>query len=157
MSRYIQRSTVTAALLTQLRDTGRPVGDAEMPRNGTAGWLGQPNEAGTNFIAYSVVTPLSTSAGNGPLDDPGADVWFNYSITSFGVSRLQCEDQADLMRLHALLIRKLDVVQWVDTPHEYGRRIQSVVVSSYGPIQRLGDADPKIYGQTDTVSLWTSE
>lgn len=156
MSRKVQRSPLTDAVLAQLRQGGRPVGDAEQPRNGVAGWIGQPNTEGTNFVAYSVVSPLSSGAQQGPLSDPGEDVQFGYAITSFGVSRTQCEDQADLMRYQLMLIRNLDVNQWPGTSHEYVRRVQTVIVTGYGPVQRMGDTDPHIYGQTDTVSLLTT-
>jgi len=156
MSRLIQRAELTKALLGVLRASDRQVGDAEMPRGGVAGWVGQPNAEGTNFVPYSVLTPLAAGSGNGPLADPGEDVLFGYAITSYGVSREQCEDQADLMRLQCASIHKLTVAQWVGTPNEYGRRINTVVVQSYGAVQRMGDTDPKFYGQTDTVSLWTT-
>lgn len=157
MSRIIQRSKLTEAILGVLRESGRPVGDAEMPRGGTAGWIGQPNTDGSNFITYSVLNPGGTTYGpGGTLEDPNADVQFNYTVTSYGVTRSQCEDQADLMRLHLGLVKKLTVPMWAGTEHEYGRRIQTVLLTNYGPIQRLGDTDPKVYGQTDSVSLWTT-
>jgi len=156
MSRLIQRAALTGALLGVLRDSGRQVGDAEKPRGGTAGWVGQPNADGTNFVPYSVLTPLAAGGGDGSLTAPGENDWLPYAITSYGVSREQCEDQADLLRLQCLTINKLTVVQWAGTPFEYGRRIQTVVVQSYGAVQRMGDTDPKYYGQTDTLSLWTT-
>jgi hypothetical protein len=156
MSRLIQKRPITDLLLATLRATGRPIGDCQAPRNGTAGWVGQPNAEGTNFIAYSVLTAVNTPPGTGTLNEPNQDVWFSYALTSFGVSRVQCEDQADLVRKAALLISKQNVVQWDGTPEEYGRRIQTVVVQSYGPVQPMGDTDPRTYAQTDTVSLWTT-
>lgn len=156
MSRLIQRAELSKALLAVLRASDRPVGDVEMPRKGTAGWVGQPNANGSNFIAYSVLTPLESAGGTGPLVEPGEDVWFSYAITSYGVSREQCEDQADIMRFQCAGIHKQTVTQWPGTPNEYGRRIQTVVVQTYGAVQRMGDTDPKFYGQTDTVSLWTT-
>lgn len=152
----IQRSTITNALLDVMRATGRQIGDAQIPRGGVAGWVGQPNAEGTNFVSYSVLTALVTNGGTGTLSEPNQDVWFNYTVTSFGVSRAQCEDQADVVRMALLKIRKLTVAQWAGTPDEYGRRIQSVVVTSYGAVQPLGDTDPRTYAQTDAVSAWTT-
>lgn len=155
MTSRIQRSAITSAFLNVLQATGKPVGDAVAPR-GNVGWLGQPNADGTNYIPYGVLTPLPTGAGTGTLADPGGDVWFNFAITSYGVTRAQCEDLADILVLAALKIHKLDVTMWVGTADEYGRRIQSVLVTNYGAVQPLGDTDPRTYGQTDSVSLWTT-
>jgi hypothetical protein len=156
MTRIIQRSALTDALIAQLKTSGKVIGDAEMPRGGVAGWIGQPNSEGTNFIAYSVVTPVQANMGDGPLFSPGSDVNFGYVLTSYGVSRKQCEDQADTIRLSLASVHGLVVDQWAGTPNEYGRTIQSVIFTGYGPVQRMGDTDPKFYGQSDTVSLWTT-
>jgi hypothetical protein len=157
MSRFIQRAPITAKVLEALRAGGRPVGDNEMPRNSTAGWVGQPNADGTNFIAYSVLTATGGGGSTGgPLTEPGSDVNLGFVITSYGVSRKQCEDQADLMRLQLLSLSKVDVDQWVGTPFAYSRRIQTAIVSGYGAMQRMGDTEPKIYGCTDSISLLTT-
>lgn len=157
MSSRIQRSPITGMLLATLTGTGIAVGDAVAPR-GNIGWVGQPNAEGTNFIPYAVLTPLPAQLGGsgGELTDPGGDVWFPYAITCYGVTREQVEDLADDLRIAAQRIRKVDIPQWSGTSDEYGRRIQSVVVQTYGAIQPLGDTDPRTYGQTDTVSLWTT-
>lgn len=156
MSRLIQRSALTDAVLTVLRSSGRPIGDAEMPRGGAAGWIGQPNAEGANFAAYSVLTPVQANMGEGPLGDPGSDAVFGYVLTSYGVSRAQCEDQADTMRLTLGLVRRQVVPQWVGTPMEYGRTISTVLFTGYGAVQRMGDTDPKFYGQSDSIALWTT-
>lgn len=156
MSRLIQRAPITDAILAQLRAGGRPVGDCEQPRGGVAGWIGQPNADGTNYIAYSVLIPMGGGQGTGTLTEPGQDLSLGFVITSYGVSRSQCEDQADLMRLQLMMLRNLDVLQWAGTANEYSRRLQTVIVTGYGPAQRMGDTDPHIYGQTDSVSVWTT-
>lgn len=156
MSRLIQRSALTSAVLAKLRTAGPPVGDAEQPRGGVAGWIGQPNAEGTNFVAYSVLTPVQANMGDGTLAQPGQDVTFGYVVTSYGVSRAQCEDQADLMRFTLGSVHGLEVVQWPGTGYEYRRLIQSVIFTGYGPVQRMGDTDPKFYGQSDSIALWTT-
>lgn len=155
MTSKIQRSVLTTALLTVLTDTGKQVGDAVAPRGGV-GWVGQPNADGTNFVPYAVLTSLPAAMGSGTVTDPNQDVWFPYAITSYGVSRIQAEALSDALRQAAQGIRKLVVTQWAGTPDEYGRRIQAVVIQSYGAVQAIGDTDPRTYGVTDTVSLWTT-
>jgi hypothetical protein len=157
MSRLIQRAPITAAVLAALRAANRPVGDNEMPRGNAAGWVGQPNAEGRNYIAYSVLTATGGAGSvGGPLTEPGSDVHLGFVITNYGVSRTQCEDQADLMRLQLMALSKTDVPQWVGTPYEYQRRIQIAIVTGYGPVQRMGDQDPKVYGQTDSIALLTT-
>lgn len=156
MSRLIQRAVITTSVLAQLRTTNRPVGDAEMPRGGTAGWIGQPNAEGTNFVSYSVLTPASAQLGAGPLVDPGADTNFGYVITSYGVSRAQCEDQADAMRFAVIGLSGRVITMWANSPVEYGRTIQTVLFTGYGAVQPMGPTDPKFYGQSDTIAVLTT-
>lgn len=157
MSRFIQRAPLTAAVLTALRAANRPVGDNEMPRGGTAGWVGQPNADGKNFVAYSVLTATGGNGSvGGPLTEPGSDPQLGFVITSYGVNRIQCEDQADLMRLQLNNLTRTNVGQWVGTAFEYQRRIQVAIVTGYGPVQRMGDQDPKVYGCTDSIALLTT-
>lgn len=156
MSRNVERAPITDTILAQLRLAGRPVGDAEQPRGGVAGWIGQANADGTNFIAYSVLTPMGGGQGTGSLTEPGEDVPLGFVITNYGVTRSQCEDQADLMRLQLMQVRQVNVSQWSGTAYAYTRQIQTVLVTGFGPIQRMGDTDPHIYGQTDSVSVLTT-
>jgi hypothetical protein len=152
----IQRGAITAAVLVAARTQGKPVGDSEAPRGGVAGWQGQPSTDGTNFVPYSVITPLNASMGTGPLSDPQADVNFPYAVLSYGVSREQCEWQADSVRAAIATIKGTDVTMYTGTPNQYLRRVQQVVVQQYGTVQRVAETDPPYYGQSDVVSLWTS-
>lgn len=155
---FVQRSAITAQVTAFLESTNRPVGLGEAPRGGVAGWQGDPNEPGTTFIPYSVLTPMTASAGTGPFSDSQSDVSLPYALTSYGVTVAQTEDQADLMR--AALIRlgmgRIAVPQWPESTETYGRRIQTVIVQSYGQVQRAGQTDPAYYGQTDVYTLMTS-
>ena len=152
----VQKRTFTEAVLTALGTVGKPVGDAEAPRGGVAGWQGEPNQDGTNFIPYVVLTPLQAGAGSGPMDDPQGDVVLPYSLTSYGVSREQCEWMADAAREAVAAMRNQDVAQWSGTSDEYQRRIQQVVDMQFGQVQRIDQTDPAFYAETDVVALWTS-
>lgn len=155
MTSKVQRSAITTAFFTVLTGSGKQVGLGVAPR-GNVGWVGQPNADGTNFIPYSVLTALPAAMGTGSFSEPNEDIWFPYAITSYGVSHSQAEDMADVLRQAAQSIRKLTVTQFVGSDDEYGRRIQAVVVQAYGGVQPIGDTDPRTYGVTDTVSLWTT-
>lgn len=153
----IERGPITAAVLVAAATQGKPVGDSEAPRGGIAGWQGaQPNADGSNFIPYSVVTPMGASAGQGPLSDSQADVVFPYAVISYGVSRQQVEWQADAVRTAIATIAGQDVTMYLGAPNQYQRRIQQVVTQQFGTVQRVAETDPPYYGQSDVVSLWTS-
>ena len=153
----LERGAVTAQVLIKAATIGKPIGDGEMPRGGVAGWQGgQPNADGTNFIPYTVITPLSVQMGTGPLSDSGTDVVIPYAVTSYGVSRQQCEWMADGVRAAIEGLHRADIVMYSGKANQYNRRVQQVVEQSIGPVQRVGDTDPPYYGQTDVVALWTS-
>lgn len=155
---FIQRKPITQAVRDALETVGRPVGLAEAPRGGVAGWTGDPNAAGTTFRPYCVLTPMTAGLGSGPLDATQSDVALPYAVTSYGVSAEQCEDSADLLRAALITLgqSKTTVAQWSGSPEEYGRRIQTVLIQSYGQVQRAGQTDPAYYGQTDLYTLLTS-
>lgn len=156
MGLVIQRGAVTTVVLEAARTQGKPVGDCEAPRGGVAGWQGQPNQDGTNFIPYSVITPLSAGSGNGPLSDPQADVMLPYAVVSYGVSREQCEWMADSVRAAIATTSGKDVTMYAGTAVAYQRRVQQVMAQQIGTVQRVAETDPAYYGQSDVVTLWTS-
>jgi hypothetical protein len=157
MKDFVQRQAVSKTVVDAAKDSGRLIGYGEAPRGG-AGWQGDPNKAGSNFVPYSVVTPMSAGVGSGPLSQTQSDITLPYAITSYGVSPEQCEDQADVVRAAMLRLggSKTSVPMWSGTPSEYGRRIQTVVIQSYGQVQRAGNTEPPYYGQTDLYALMTS-
>lgn len=154
---HLERGAVTLAVLTAANTVGKPIGDAEMPRGGVAGWQGgQPNQDGTNFVPYAVITPLAVSVGTGPVGDSEGDLVIPYAVTSYGVSRTQCEWMADSVRLAIDALTRTDITMFLGKPTEYKRRVQQVVDQTIGAVQRAGDTDPPYYGQSDVVALWTS-
>lgn len=158
MSDGVQRRTFTDAVIAAVTAhvDGKPVGDGEMPKGDVAGWQGEPNQDGTNFVPYVVVTPLVANAGTGPFGDPQGDVILSYSLTVYGVSREQCEWMADSARAGVASMAGQDVTQWSGTSDVYQRRIQQVVDQQIGAVQRMDQTDPAIYAQSDVVALWTS-
>ena len=156
MSSNLQRSAITLAVLTAAGATGKPIGDAEMPRGGIAGWQGQPNQDQTNFVPYTVITPLPVPQGNGPVSDTEADLVIPYAVTSYGASRIQCEWMADSVRQAIGTLTHQVVVMWQGTSAQYNRKVQYVYDQTIGAVQRVSDTDPAYYGQSDVLALWTS-
>lgn len=156
LATHVQRGALTDLLLITLTTTGKPVGDAEAPRNGLAGWQGDPNADLTNFIPYVVLTPLGASAPVGPISDPQADWIFPYALTSNGVSRQQAEWMADASRAALLPLVNASLTMDSTTPVSYQRMIQQVMVSQIGQVSLLTNINPAYYSQTDTIQVWTS-
>jgi hypothetical protein len=153
----LDRGAITDAVIATAELVGFPIGDAEAPRDGVAGWQGgQPNQDGTNFVPYSVITPLSVTTGSGPLSDSEGDLVIPYAVTSYGVSRKQCEWMADSVRLVLDGLTRTNIVMFAGKPTEYARRVQQVVDQTIGAVQRVSDTDPAYYGQSDVLALWTS-
>jgi hypothetical protein len=156
MEPLLQRNILTGVVITAAEQAGPPIGDGEAPRGGVAGWQGQPNQDGTNFIPYSVITPMSVSAGTGPIADSQGDLIVPYAISSYGASRQQCEWMADAVRSAVGTMAQTDVTMYVGTPEEYQRRIQQVIEQQIGAVTRMPDTDPPYFGQTDVLALWTT-
>lgn len=153
----LERGAITLAVITAASTVGKPIGDAEMPRGGVAGWQGgQPNQDGTNFVPYAVITPLAVSTGTGPVSDSEGDLVIPYAVTSYGVSRQQCEWMADSVRLAIDALTRTDITMYDGKPTEHKRRVQQVVDQTIGSVQRVDQTDPPYYGQSDVVALWTS-
>lgn len=127
--------------------TGKPIGKAEAPDGG--GWQGEVNDS--DFVPYTVITPMSSPQGEGPLGDPQADVQLIYAMTSFGVSSDQCEWMADLARGAASEMKK-DTVAITD---ESDRLIRMVWITEYGGVERGGE-EPPYYAQTDIAVFDTT-
>ena len=146
----LYRRFMTKAMLDQLGTSGQPVGDAISPPGG--GWAGQPNSDGSNFVPYVVLTPGPASVSTGPFGDTQADWQLGYTITSFGVSREQCEWMADTARFAALTLARTTVMLNGD-----GYAVQQVREQVLGPIQRVDATEPAFFGQTDTLQVWISK
>ena len=146
----LYRRYMTQVMLNQMATTGQPVGDATSPIEG--GWQGQPNADGSNFKPYVVLTPGPASVSDGPFGDTQADWQLGYTITSFGVSREQCEWMADTARVAALTLARTTVMLNGDS-----YAVQQVREQVLGPVQRVDATEPAYFGQTDTLQIWISK
>jgi hypothetical protein len=86
------------------------------------------------------------------MSDTQADWRMNYTVSSFGTSRAQCEWIADLARasMSTLVRETFDGVDSVYT-------ILQARVESIGGIVRSDAVNPPLFGQTDTVSIWLTK
>jgi hypothetical protein len=146
----VRRRELTDVVLKVLARTGKPVGDAVSPEDG--GWIGQPNEDGSNFIPYVVLFPGASTVSSGPLCDTQADWQCVYSLSNFGVNRTQCEWMADLSREMFVRMERDTIVLGSD---QY--RVLQARETVLGPIQRMDATQPAFFGQVDAVTLWISK
>lgn len=141
----LPRRKFTTAVVTHVRTTTeKPCGDAEAPDGG--GWQGEVGDS--NFIPYTVITPMDSEQGDGPSSDPQVDVVWNYAITSFGVSRDQCEWISDLAKQGVLSMKR----QTIELRTGLSCKVLTTNISSYGGVDR-GGQEPPWYAQTDVVSI----
>lgn len=143
----IERRLLTAAVIAAVETAGKPVGMANAPLDG--GWAGEPNQDGSNFTPYTVVTPNTASLATGPFDDPQADRQLPYSIASFGVLPEQTEWMADEARAAAETLKKTTVVLG-----DRSYKIRQVRTDVIGGLLRTDTLDPPVWGQVDVVTLW---
>src|SRR5439155_21211542 len=95
---------------------------------------------------YSVVTPMNSTPGTGPITDPQSDTSFQYAITSLAPDATAAEWMADQARAA--------VVSLVSTQFPtMNRYVAYVWVMSYGQIQRDDSVSPPFFAQTDTVGI----
>jgi hypothetical protein len=143
----IERRLLSAAVVTAVEVTTMPVGLAHAPQGG--GWDGQPNLDGSNFTAYSVVTPQTATNATGPLSDPQADRQVPYAISSFGLLPEQTEWMADKARNAVEAMKKTTVVLG-----DGSYKIQQVRTDVIGGLTRVDTTEPPYWGQVDVVTLW---
>lgn len=141
----VSRGDLTAHLLTKIR-AELVCGDAEAPEEG--GWDDNPSLPTSSFQAYSVLTPMPSGDGTGPVSDSSADWILPYRIDNYGISREQCEFQADRTRA---LIRPTKREQAVLGGENY--RIQQVRTTSLGGIGKENNVEPTEYSQSDTIAV----
>lgn len=147
---YLPRGQFTQYLLDTLATAEVLVGDAEAASTG--GWDNDPNAAGSSYTPYVSLYPMPVAAPTGPLADSNADFQAPYSVTSYGISRAQCEFYADKVRSAfdelALVDITLDAHQW---------KLQLVNATSIGGIQRDDGTEPSEFSQTDVYMCYLSK
>lgn len=166
MPHFIERSAVTTEFVTQLRTLGFPVGDNSSPTDASNnpvpfGWQGEADAAGTNFVPWFSLTPMPGSAPQqnapGTLNTLASDSFWilNYSLYMAGVNRNQTELLADKARnlfCNLGLSAQVNCTGALTTWH-----IAGVECSSLGTNQRVGEATPYYYTQTDNYQVWVTE
>jgi len=151
----IYRGVLTDLLIDTLDGAvGKPIGDGQAPVAG--GWQGEPNQAGTNFTPYLVLT---AGVGNnqspaGPLSDTSADWLLSYNLSAFGISRQQCEWIADRGR-DSLGVLK-NTVQQLGPSASFDHTIQKISTAAIGSIQRVDVTNPPYWGQVDQLTVWVT-
>jgi hypothetical protein len=151
----VYRGVLTDILVENLEEqVGKPVGDGQAPLSG--GWQGEPNQAGTNFVPYLVLTPGvgGNQSPGGPLSDTSADWNLAYNLSGFGVSRQQCEWIADRGR-DSLSVLK-GTVQQLGPSSNYEYTIQKISTAAIGSIQRVDATNPPYWGQVDQLTIWVT-
>lgn len=153
MTHLVERSVVTDAIVEALETLGFPVGDNTTP-DASYGWQGEPNAASTNFIPWISVTPMP---GNGVAQDLASlgsrGEWLlSYSIYVAGVTRSQSEKMADRARNKLANTFKVEctgeVANW---------RIQGIACTNIGSNNRVGEAIPYHFTQTDSFQVYVTE
>lgn len=146
----IERRKLSAALLDALDADGLIVGLAAKPSSG--GWQGMPNDDGTNFDPFCVLTPESATRSTGPLKDSKSEWQLPYNLGCYGIAPEQAEWVADKARGALDALRGSSVVLG-----DASYRVQQVYPSSIGAIRRIDVTDPPHWGQSDTYTVWLSK
>lgn len=164
--KILERSAVTTGLVANLRTLDFPVGDNNSPTDIDGayvpfGWNGEPDAAGKNFTPWLSVTPMPAApAGAGApstIESMSSDGFWvcNYSLYAAGVNRNQCEKLLDRARN---LLCNLGVDSPFTVEGETATwTIGGVKCLNLGSNQRVGEAIPYYYTQTDSYQLWATE
>jgi hypothetical protein len=152
----VERAPITSEINTLVKTLGFPVGDNSSPGAvGTYGWQDEPNEAGTNFTPWLVITAMP---GQGHSDQSISSLaedafWLlSYSIFVAGVSRNQTEVLAD--RVRHLMANLNDVLV---TGESASWLIDGARCVNLGSNNRVGEASPYYFTQTDSYTVWVTK
>ncbi len=152
------RAHVTAWMVSELEETGHPVGDGNVPENLPFGWQGQPNAAPSFFIPWLSTMPGTarinpSQATIGSFADAGSEWVMSYSVSFNAVNREEVEWIADSTRKHLVNVERTDL-----DCGDYGHwKVQQVRSVSIGGINRVRQTDPDYYLQTDNFDVWISK
>ena len=145
----IERRKLTEELLTTLQND-LVVGLSNRPTDG--GWDGVPNDNGTNFVPFCVLSPETATRSSGPLGIPPTEWQLPYNLGCYGVSPNQAEWVADKARGLLMALNNTTVVLG-----DSSYRIQQVYPSAIGAIRRIDVTDPNHWGQNDSYTVWLSK
>lgn len=146
------RGPLTAVVLAAIAGVVEYVGDIKAPTD--AGWQENPGGNDSEFIPYTVVTPMASMAPTGSLDDPQIDWRLPYTLTTYGVARQQIEDVADDAR-RAVLGLIGTVVSMNDGVTTW--KVINVTSQNIGGIGYSDQVKPTAYSQSDSVLVWFSK
>lgn len=162
MVHIIERSAITNQLLTSLRTLNFPVGDNNFPTDANNnpvpyGWAGEADAAGENFMPWLSLTPMPGQGQGQTLETLGGQVlWLlNYSLFIAGVNRNQSELLADRAR-NLLCNLGSGGILTVAGPSAHWV-IDGVKCPNMGSNNRVGEAFPYYYTQTDNYQVWVTE
>lgn len=147
----MNRQPLTEAIVAHLEgNLEHPISLGRIPKTG--GWNGgAPMDDGSNFAPFVIVIPQTASASSGPVTDSQADWQMPYSLQSFGASPGQAEIMADHVRTTLTLMKKTSV----DLDPSF--KIQQVVTSVIGGLQRVDTAEYPFWGEADILTLWLAK
>lgn len=150
MSSAPARGYLTAWLKATLEAEDLLVGTVIAPTAG--GWNDDPQQEGNWYAQYIVIVPQTASEGTGSMADAGTEWNLPFSLTSYGVSALQVEGQADTARRIVNEIRRapveLDGVGW---------RVMDIKTNSIGSVDINRATDPPELSQRDVVMIRLSK
>lgn len=135
------RRPITAAIeavLSSVLSTGL----VRAPKN--AGWDGDPNVAGSTFVPYFVLTPMTASIASGPESDPQADRRIPYAVASYGADPIQVEWAADRARA-ALDAMRGSILESEDANY----RVNQIRTDVIGALGEVAVQEPPFFGQVD--------
>lgn len=133
-------------------ESAYPVGDAHEPKDVQYGWTGTPNEPGSYFTPYIIITPGSSQRPEGAIQGSQTEWKISYMASSFGASRQQAEFIADYTR--DIMVR-LSKTVFNDTKDDYA--IQQVRNDMMGQVVSSKSTEPPVFGQTDSYTFWISK
>jgi len=143
----IVRGPITDRLISELAETGLPVGDQSQPDD-PFGWQGEPNADDSDFIPWMTIAASTGQAGTGAMGASASEWKLPYSVTYACVSRAQLDWLADKIRTKLVGIERESVGGW---------RIQQIRCTSIGGSNRIGGSFPDYFTQVDLFEVWTSK
>lgn len=133
-------------------ESAYPVGDAHEPKDVQYGWTGTPNEPGSYFTPYIIITPSSSQRPDGAIGDSQTEWRISYIVSGFGASRQQAEFIADNTR--DIMVR-LSKQSFNDSKDDY--KIQQVRNDMMGQVVSSKSTEPPVFGQSDSYTIWVSK
>jgi hypothetical protein len=154
MTHILEMAPVTTYIFTQLETLNFPVGDNSSPST-SYGWQGEPNAAATNFTPWMSLTAMTGQPQQAPTLDIYEDggMWvLNYVVFHAAVNRTQTQTLADrvrnLLASSAPTLVTGAVASW---------SIHGVKCTNIGGTNRVGEATPYYYTETDSYAVLVSE